>query len=136
MPGTETSCAYHGLLIGLDVGSTTVKAVVVDAARDAILWQDYQRHETKQAEKVLEFLEASKAAFPDVPSHRIRLFVTGSDGAALLECTSVASSFRRSTSSPLPLKSSTPRCRVSLSLADRMPRSFSSRRAGSQAARI
>ena len=42
-------------LIGMDVGSTTVKAVVIDAATDAILWSDYQRHDTKQPEKVLEF---------------------------------------------------------------------------------
>ena len=42
-------------LIGMDVGSTTVKAVVIDAATDQILWQDYQRHDTKQPEKVLEF---------------------------------------------------------------------------------
>ncbi len=35
-------------LVGLDVGSTTVKAVVVDLATDQVLWQDYQRHETKQ----------------------------------------------------------------------------------------
>ena len=33
-------------LIGIDVGSTTVKAVAVDSATDAILWSDYQRHET------------------------------------------------------------------------------------------
>src|SRR5258708_20007634 len=43
-------------LVGLDVGSTTVKAVVVDLATDQVLWQDYQRHETKQPEKTLEFL--------------------------------------------------------------------------------
>ncbi len=47
-------------MIGLDVGSTTVKAVVVDAATDQILWQDYQRHDTKQPEKVLEFLQAHR----------------------------------------------------------------------------
>ena len=44
-------------LVGLDVGSTTVKATVVRAATDEILWQDYQRHETKQPEKSLEFLK-------------------------------------------------------------------------------
>ena len=44
-------------LVGLDVGSTTVKAIVVEAATDQILWQDYQRHETKQPEKTLEFLK-------------------------------------------------------------------------------
>ncbi len=31
-------------LAGVDVGSTTVKAVVVDAGNDSILWRDYQRH--------------------------------------------------------------------------------------------
>src|SRR5581483_10013183 len=46
-------------LVGLDVGSTTVKAVVVDAANDKTLWQDYQRHETKQPEKTLIFLTGS-----------------------------------------------------------------------------
>ena len=29
-------------MVGLDVGSTTVKAVVVEAATDQVLWQDYQ----------------------------------------------------------------------------------------------
>jgi predicted CoA-substrate-specific enzyme activase len=41
-------------IAGVDVGSTTVKAVLVED--DRILWQDYQRHHTRQAEKVLEFL--------------------------------------------------------------------------------
>jgi predicted CoA-substrate-specific enzyme activase len=41
-------------IVGMDVGSTTVKAVLVE--NDQILWQDYQRHHTRQAEKVLEFL--------------------------------------------------------------------------------
>ena len=39
--------------VGMDVGSTTVKAVIVDIATDQILWRDYQRHETKQPEKTL-----------------------------------------------------------------------------------
>ena len=41
--------------VGMDVGSTTVKAVVVERRR--VTWQDYQRHNTRQAEKVFEFLE-------------------------------------------------------------------------------
>jgi ribulose kinase len=48
------------LLVGLDVGSTTVKAVVVDAETDTILWQDYQRHETRQLEKCSSFWNAWK----------------------------------------------------------------------------
>ncbi|MGA7443167.1 MAG: hypothetical protein WBW82_13435, partial [Candidatus Sulfotelmatobacter sp.] len=43
-------------MVGLDVGSTTVKATVVEVSTDKVLWQDYQRHETKQPEKTLEFL--------------------------------------------------------------------------------
>jgi predicted CoA-substrate-specific enzyme activase len=41
-------------IVGLDVGSTTVKAVLVED--DRVVWRDYQRHHTRQAEKVLEFL--------------------------------------------------------------------------------
>lgn len=72
------------LLIGLDVGSTTVKAVAMDAAGGAILWQDYRRHKTRQAEMAAEFLEAIEAAFPAVPRAAMRLFVTGSGGGALI----------------------------------------------------
>ena len=68
------------LTIGLDVGSTTIKAVVV---RDGqTLWQDYQRHNTKQAEMVLEFLGRMQAECGLAPE-RDRLFLTGS-GAGLI----------------------------------------------------
>jgi activator of 2-hydroxyglutaryl-CoA dehydratase/predicted nucleotide-binding protein (sugar kinase/HSP70/actin superfamily) len=69
-------------LIGMDVGSTTVKAVAVDADTDAIVWSDYQRHETKQPEKTLEFLERLEADL-HVDSANCRIFVTGSGGGAL-----------------------------------------------------
>jgi predicted CoA-substrate-specific enzyme activase len=70
-------------VIGVDVGSTTVKAVVVDAETREILWHDYQRHHTKQPETVLEFLLRIGQAFADVPQEDIRLFVTGSGGGPL-----------------------------------------------------
>jgi len=60
---------------GVDVGSTTVKAVVVE--EDRVTWRDYQRHNTRQAEKVLEFLgrmEDEAGLTPGVD----RVFVTGS----------------------------------------------------------
>jgi activator of 2-hydroxyglutaryl-CoA dehydratase/predicted nucleotide-binding protein (sugar kinase/HSP70/actin superfamily) len=69
--------------IGLDVGSTTVKAVVVDAATDEIVWKDYQRHETKQSEKALEFLDAIDTSLGRPPESDFRIFMTGSGGAAL-----------------------------------------------------
>ncbi len=71
------------LLIGMDVGSTTVKAVVVDARTDEVLWQDYQRHETKQPEKVLEFLQRFEGEIPGFEPARTRIFMTGSGGSTL-----------------------------------------------------
>src|SRR5690242_6228565 len=68
------------LYIGMDVGSTTVKAVVVDAATDRILWSDYQRHDTKQPEKVLEFLKRFETEIEDFRAEEARIFITGSGG--------------------------------------------------------
>src|ERR1700746_3279448 len=71
-------------LVGLDVGSTTVKAVVVDAASDRVLWQDYQRHETKQPEKTLEFLKRMEAD-AGINRNNARIFVTGSGGGGIAD---------------------------------------------------
>ena len=71
-------------LVGIDVGSTTVKGVVVDAASDQVLWQDYQRHETKQPEKTLEFLKRIEAD-TGVNRHNTRIFVTGSGGTGIAD---------------------------------------------------
>ncbi|MEX2223449.1 MAG: BadF/BadG/BcrA/BcrD ATPase family protein [Candidatus Rokuibacteriota bacterium] len=64
----------------MDVGSTTVKAVAVEDGR--VVWQDYQRHNTRQAEKVLEFLGRMEDE-AQVAAGRARVFFTGS-GAGLL----------------------------------------------------
>src|SRR5689334_10680149 len=71
-------------MVGLDVGSTTVKAVVVNAATDQILWQDYQRHETKQPEKTLEFLKRIEAEV-GINRHNTRMFLTGSGGTGIAD---------------------------------------------------
>jgi len=68
------------LTVGLDVGSTTVKASVME--RGAVRWQDYRRHNTKQAEVVLEFLARMDSECGLTPG-RDRIFMTGS-GAGLL----------------------------------------------------
>jgi activator of 2-hydroxyglutaryl-CoA dehydratase/predicted nucleotide-binding protein (sugar kinase/HSP70/actin superfamily) len=74
-------------LIGMDVGSTTVKAVVVDASSDRLLWHDYQRHETKQPEKVLEFLKRLDGEVDGLAAaaaaREVRVFITGSGGMNL-----------------------------------------------------
>ena len=56
-PGGDGSNFPDGLIIGLDVGSTTVKVVVVEPGSRKPLWADYQFHETRQAAKVLELLK-------------------------------------------------------------------------------
>jgi predicted CoA-substrate-specific enzyme activase len=66
--------------VGMDVGSTTVKAIVVEDGK--VLWQDYQRHNTRQAEKVLEFLDRMEEE-AKVTAGRDRVFFTGS-GAGFL----------------------------------------------------
>ncbi len=67
--------------IGMDVGSTTVKAVVVDRDTDEILWRDYQRHDTKQPEKVIEFLRRFDQEIDDFREDACRIFITGSGGS-------------------------------------------------------
>ncbi|MGC1371843.1 MAG: BadF/BadG/BcrA/BcrD ATPase family protein, partial [Candidatus Sulfotelmatobacter sp.] len=71
-------------MVGLDVGSTTVKAVAVDAASDKVLWQDYQRHETKQPEKTLEFLKRMENEV-GIDAHNTRMFMTGSGGGGIAD---------------------------------------------------
>src|SRR5262245_26332326 len=73
------SRSYH---VGLDVGSTTVKAVAVDADSDELVWSDYQRHETKQPEKTLEFLERLEREVGIAPA-TCRIFITGSGGGTI-----------------------------------------------------
>jgi len=70
------------LAIGIDVGSTTVKAVVCDPETLDILWSDYQRHETRQPEMVAEFMVRIGAAFPD--AQQLRIFITGSGSGPLV----------------------------------------------------
>ena len=70
---------------GLDVGSTTVKGVVMDDAQN-ILYSSYQRHEARQIETVIEFLSEIQERFGNAD---LSLFVTGSGGgtiASVLGC--------------------------------------------------
>ncbi len=71
------------IAIGMDVGSTTVKAVVVNPDTLEILWSDYQRHETRQPEKVMEFMIRIGEAFPD--AREIQVFATGSGSGPLVD---------------------------------------------------
>ncbi len=88
---TGPSSRVQPLVVGVDVGSTTVKAVALDPDTFEILWSDYQRHQTKQPEKVLELLEDIAASFPESDPKRWRMFMTGSGAMPL--CPPVGAKF-------------------------------------------
>ncbi|MFC1661023.1 BadF/BadG/BcrA/BcrD ATPase family protein [Gemmatimonadota bacterium] len=80
-----SGCGEPGeFIIGMDIGSTTIKAVVVRRGDDQVLWRDYRRHDTKLGERALEFLsriEAGTGACRD----NARIFLTGSGGRDLAD---------------------------------------------------
>lgn len=69
------------MFLGIDVGSTTCKYVLTDDSGN-ILDKAYERHNTKQAEKVLEFLTKLEESF-GLKAGRDRVYLTGS-GAGLI----------------------------------------------------
>src|ERR1051326_1139040 len=71
------------VVIGIDVGSTTVKMTVVDPTSKEILWSKYLRHETRQPEMTREMLRQIHAAFPTLQKDQIRCFITGSGGSPI-----------------------------------------------------
>lgn len=69
--------------VGIDVGSTTCKYVLMD--RDGnIFSKAYERHHTRQAEKVYEFLKDLEENFGLKPE-RDKIFITGSGGGLIGE---------------------------------------------------
>src|SRR6202790_3534349 len=73
--------ANGAVICGVDVGSTTVKYVLASPSGEVIS-QAYERHNTKQAEKGLQFLARLEAQNGLEPK-RDRIFFTGS-GAGLI----------------------------------------------------
>lgn len=68
--------------IGLDVGSTTLKCVVLNDNND-IIYANYERHFSKISEKSCELLANISAKFPD--EKEIRIAVSGSAGMGFAE---------------------------------------------------
>jgi predicted CoA-substrate-specific enzyme activase len=64
---------------GIDVGSTTVKGVVLNED-NTIIWKSYKRHNTRQPESVRELINDVQRAFPN---EDLSLFITGSGGRSL-----------------------------------------------------
>jgi activator of 2-hydroxyglutaryl-CoA dehydratase/predicted nucleotide-binding protein (sugar kinase/HSP70/actin superfamily) len=75
--------APEKVVIGIDVGSTTVKMTVVDPTTREIIWSKYLRHETRQPEMTREMLREIHAVFPHLKQDQIRCFITGSGGSPI-----------------------------------------------------
>lgn len=67
--------------IGLDVGSTTIKCVVLDE-NNQILLEDYQRHMSKISEKTASLLQTIADAFPQ---EQMAIAVSGSAGMGMAQ---------------------------------------------------
>ena len=72
------------LSLGLDVGSTTVKAVVVD--EDEIVFSDYRRHNADVRGELANLLRDVQAHFPSDP---VKVAITGSGGLGVAKAMGV-----------------------------------------------
>ena len=70
------------LCIGFDVGSTTVKFVVLDACTGDLLSSEYQRHGARQAQAMAQALRSIAQRFP---AAQMRCAVTGSGAAPIAQ---------------------------------------------------
>jgi predicted CoA-substrate-specific enzyme activase len=68
------------LKIGLDIGSTTIKCVVIDSNQQ-IIYSSYQRHYSQIAEKAIELLQTVQDKLPGV--RKSELMISGSAGMGL-----------------------------------------------------
>ncbi len=82
--GREYDMTQTGLSLGIDIGSTTAKAVLVEDGR--ILYEKYQRHFSQVRQKTLELLEEAAAVAGDRP---FTAAISGSAGLGLAESAGV-----------------------------------------------
>ncbi len=75
--------AVRRRILGLDVGSTTVKAVLVEADTCEVLFSDYRRHHTRQPETVIDLLEQVEGRL-GTGSGGLRIFATGSGSGPIV----------------------------------------------------
>ena len=68
--------------IGLDIGSTTAKAAVLDA-QGTLLYSDYRRHYSQVAEAVTALIQEIRSRFPE--EHGAAFAISGSAGMGLAE---------------------------------------------------
>ena len=73
------------LRIGIDIGSTTVKVVVLDEQNN-LLFRSYERHFSKVREKTCEILERIK---DKLLGHQVQMVITGSAGLGVSKASGI-----------------------------------------------
>jgi len=69
--------------LGIDVGSTTVKCVLLSESNSQLIYQSYQRHETQQVQTLVAMLEDMFKAYPSLKNESIRIAITGSGASTI-----------------------------------------------------
>ncbi len=72
----------HSLHVGIDIGSTTIKAIALDGHSNKTLYASYRRHYAHQPERLMPILDEITHTFPKT---RIRMAITGSNGKTIAE---------------------------------------------------
>lgn len=77
----ETARPYSQVLhLGIDVGSTTTKAVVFDPLSHTVLFSSYERHNACQKDSVISFFQQAERRFPQT---QFRIAFCGSGGKSI-----------------------------------------------------
>ena len=71
----KTKDMIRKLLVGVDVGSTTTKVVVMEEETEEVLYSSYKRHNAAQVKSVRDVIRAVAEHFP---GEQIRMVMTGS----------------------------------------------------------
>ena len=72
--------------LGLDVGSTTIKCILLDED-DNIIYSSYERHLSKIVEKTIELLTYIKENY--IQDHKCKLMISGSAGMGMAQCNDI-----------------------------------------------
>ena len=99
------------LFLGIDVGSTTVKIVIIDD-KDQVLFSTYQRHMSDVRQKIISILKEVKQQFP---KDTFKIALTGSGALSL--CTNLKLNFVQEViASSLSIKNKIPKADVIIEL--------------------
>ena len=106
------------LRIGIDIGSTTVKVVLLDE-QNKLLFRSYERHYSKARERAAETL---RSLADRLAGRQVRIVITGSAGLGVAKAAEI-DFVRRCTPPPPPSTSTYPTPTRSSNWAARTPKS-------------